>query len=54
MKKDRDEIWRLKIKLFPGPYEYKLFADNTCIANLPGAEGVPTPFGAQNFIVLVR
>jgi len=54
MKKDEDGVWRSKVKLLPGRYEYKLFADNAWIENLPGAESIPNPFGTQNFIILVK
>ncbi len=54
MKKDKDGIWRLKIKLLAGRYEYKFFADNMWIENLPGAEAIPNPFGTQNFVILVN
>jgi 1,4-alpha-glucan branching enzyme len=54
MKKDKDGVWRSKIKLFPGRHEYKLFADNGWIENLPGAEAIPNPFGTQNFIISIK
>ena len=54
MKKDKDGVWRSKIKLFPGRHEYKLFSDNVWIENLPGAEAISNPFGTQNFIISVK
>lgn len=54
MKKDKDGVWRSKIKLIPGRHEYKLFADNVWIENLPGAEAILNPFGTQNFIISVK
>jgi 1,4-alpha-glucan branching enzyme len=54
MKKDKDGVWRSRVKLLPGRYEYKLFADNTWVENLPDAETVSNPFGTQNFIILVK
>lgn len=54
MKKDKDGVWRSKVKLFPGRYEYKFFADNTWVENLPDAETVSNPFGTQNFVVSVE
>ena len=53
MKKGKDGIWRTKIKLFPGCYEYKLFVDNAWIEDLPDKERVPNPFGTQNFVIRV-
>jgi len=54
MEKDRDGVWRSKVKLLPGRYEYKLFADNAWVENLPDVETVPNPFGTQNFIISVK
>jgi 1,4-alpha-glucan branching enzyme len=54
MKKDKDGIWRLKVKLPPGRYEYKFFADNAWIENLPNAETIPNPLGTQNFVITVE
>jgi 1,4-alpha-glucan branching enzyme len=54
MKKDKDGVWRSKVKLLPGSYKYKLFADNAWVENLPDAEAVPNPFGTQNFVISVK
>ncbi len=54
MKKDKDGVWRLKINFLPGCYEYKFFADNMWIENLPGTEAIPNPFGTQNFVISVK
>jgi 1,4-alpha-glucan branching enzyme len=54
MKKGKDGVWRTQAKLPPGRYEYKLFADNTWIENLPQAEAIPNPFGTQNFVMMVE
>ena len=54
MKKDKSGVWKTKIKLSPGRYEYKFFEDNIWVESLPGVEEVPNPLGTRNFIVLVR
>jgi 1,4-alpha-glucan branching enzyme len=54
MNKGKDGVWRSKVKLLPGRYEYKLFADNAWVENLPDAHTVLNPFGTQNFIILVK
>ena len=54
MKKDKTGVWKSKVKLLPGRYEYKLFADNAWVENLPDAETASNPLGAQNFIILVK
>ena len=54
MKKDKDGVWKSTVKLLPGRYEYKLFADDAWVENLPGAETVSNPFGTQNFVLSVK
>ena len=54
MKKDKDGVWKTEIKLLPGRYEYKFFADRAWVENISGAEMIPNPFGTQNFVVSVR
>jgi 1,4-alpha-glucan branching enzyme len=54
MKKDKKGVWKMKIKLPPGRYEYKFFADNVWVESLPGAELSSNPFGSQNFIHRVK
>ena len=54
MKKDKDGVWKIKIRLSPGRYEYKFFADNQWVEDLPGAEPACNPFGTQNYVVQVK
>ena len=54
MKKDKDGTWKAKIKLAPGRYEYKLFANNAWVEDLPCAELSSNPFGTQNFVTWVK
>ena len=54
MKKDKKGVWKTKVKLPSGRYEYKLFADNAWIEDLPGVEPAPNPFGTQNFVMRVQ
>lgn len=54
MKKDKDGIWRAKVKWLHGRYEYKLFADNAWVEDLPDTETVFNPFGTKNFIISVK
>jgi 1,4-alpha-glucan branching enzyme len=54
MKKSKGGVWKIKIKLTPGRYEYKFFADNVWVESLPGVEQVSNPLGTRNFIVLVK
>jgi 1,4-alpha-glucan branching enzyme len=54
MKKDKKGIWKIKIKLTPGRYEYKFFADNVWVESLPGAEKSSNPFGTQNLVTWVK
>ena len=54
MKRDEDGIWRSKIKLLPGRYEYKLFADNAWVEDLPDSETIFNIFGTKNFVISVK
>lgn len=54
MKKDKDGVWKTEIKLPPGRYEYKYFADDVWIEDNPGAELISNPFGTQNFVISVK
>ena len=54
MKKEKDGVWKAKIKLPPGRYEYKFFADNAWVENLPDTELSSNPFGTQNLIIWVK
>lgn len=54
MRKDKDGIWKTEIKLPPGRYEYKYFADRTWVEEIPGEEVIPNPFGTQNVVVSVK
>lgn len=51
MKKDRNGIWRIKVKLPAGKHEYKYFVDGTWAQDIPGAEMVPNPFGTRNCVI---
>ena len=68
MNKEENGIWKTQIKLSPGCYEYKLFADNRWIEgiacsievnseaspDIAGYETVYNPLGTQNFAFRVR
>lgn len=54
MRKDKDGIWKTEIKLPPGHYEYKYFADRAWVEDIPGEEVIPNPFGTQNFVVSIK
>jgi len=54
MKKDKNGIWKTEIKLSPGRYQYKFYADNVWVESLPGVEQVSNPLGTRNFIIWVK
>lgn len=54
MKKSRGGIWKARIKLPPGRYEYKLFVDGCWVHEIPDAEIVPNCFGTYNCIICVE
>ncbi len=53
MKKGKEGLWKAKIKLPPGRYEYKFIVDGQWIQDIPGVERVPNPFGTENFVARV-
>ena len=54
MKKNKGGVWNAKVKLSPGHYEYKFFADNVWVESLPGVEQVSNALGTKNFVVWVK
>ena len=54
MEKSKGGIWKANVKLSPGRYEYKFFADNIWVESLPGVEQVSNPLGTKNFIAWVK
>ena len=47
MKKDKKGVWKMKIKLPPGRYEYKFFVDNAWVEHLPGVELSSNPLAVK-------
>jgi 1,4-alpha-glucan branching enzyme len=54
MKKGKDGTWKTKLKLAPGQYEYKYFADGAWAADQSCAELVPNQFGTNNCVISVH
>jgi 1,4-alpha-glucan branching enzyme len=54
MKKIADGIWKIKLKLRPGKYEYKFVVDGTWIQEMPCSEIVINPFGTYNCVLAVE
>jgi len=54
MKEDKDGLWKTKMKLPPGSYEYEFFAESAWVENVFGPQLSPIPFGKQNFVISVR
>jgi len=50
MKEDGDGIWRAKIDLAPGRYEYRFWANGTWYDDPNAQERVENPFGSQNCV----
>lgn len=53
MKKGKDGIWRIKLRLPEGKHEYKYFVDNAWVQDVPGCDAVPNAFGTSNCIITV-
>lgn len=53
MKRDKEGVWKAKLRLLPGRYEYKFFADGQWVHYVRGVERVPNPFGTENMVLWV-
>jgi 1,4-alpha-glucan branching enzyme len=53
MAKDKNGVWKQRIKLTPGHYEYKIFMDGNWFEDTKGSEVVSNPFGTQNLVIEV-
>ena len=54
MEREGEGTWRTSKKLSPGRYEFKLFADQSWVEDLPWGEAVVNPFGTWNFVLWVK
>lgn len=53
MKKNKNGIWKKRIKLPSGRYEYKLFVDSVWVQDIPDTDRVSNPFGTMNSVITV-
>lgn len=53
MKKQKEGLWKTKLRLVPGRYEYKVCADGQWVHYIRGVERVPNAFGTENFVIWV-
>jgi len=54
MKKTKEGVWKAKLKLPSGRYEYKFFANGSWVEDIPNTERVSNPFGTQNCVIRVE
>jgi 1,4-alpha-glucan branching enzyme len=54
LKKGEGGVWKTKLKLPSGRYEYKFIMDGSWVQEVAGTESVPNIFGTRNFVVEVR
>jgi len=52
--KGDDGIWRAKLKLAPGKYEYKFVVDGTWMEDPNNSDSVADPFGGNNSLLTVE
>lgn len=52
LKRDRKGVWRTRLSLAPGIYEYRFLVDGQW-QNDPDAEVTPNPYGAHNSVRVV-
>ncbi len=53
MEKGENGIWRTKIELIPGKYEYKFVVDGNYVTDPKNPETVPDPYGGENSLLVV-
>lgn len=54
MKKDKDGVWKIKLSLKPGRYEYRFFVDGNWENDPSCSCCVPNEFGSQNCVRIVE
>ena len=54
MKKDKNGMWKISMKLQPGQHEYKFFVDGAWAQNEPCSDKVPNPFGTYNCVIGIQ
>lgn len=53
MRRDPDGVWRTRLHLKPGEYEYRLRVDGEWRDDPQAARRVPNPFGSENSVMVV-
>jgi 1,4-alpha-glucan branching enzyme len=54
LKRDRNGVWRIKLRLPRGRHEYKYFVDGEWDQNVPGGECVQNTFGTKNCVMNIQ
>lgn len=54
MEKKNGKDWKVSLRLPPGRYEYKFFADGRWVENVPSVEKVQNQFGTLNSILYIK
>lgn len=53
MQRGPDGVWRAKVKLPAGCYEYRFVVDGDWISDPKAKESAPNPHGSENSVVVV-
>ena len=53
MRKDPDGVWRTRLHLLPGEYQYRLRVDGEWKDDPQAARRVPNPYGGENAVMVV-
>ncbi|MBI4563527.1 MAG: hypothetical protein HY716_02395 [Planctomycetes bacterium] len=53
LRKDPDGVWRTRLHLRPGDYQYRLIVDGEWRDNPEATRRVPNPFGGENCVMSV-
>jgi 1,4-alpha-glucan branching enzyme len=53
LRREKDGMWKIKVKLPKGRHEYKYFADGKWTQNMPCSITTPNTFGTNNCVAAV-
>jgi 1,4-alpha-glucan branching enzyme len=53
MERDEDGFWKVRLRLAPGRYEYKLIVDGRWWEDIRKADSPLNPFGTRNRLLVV-
>ncbi len=53
LRKFKGDVWKKKVKLAPGRYEYQFVVDGQWLADPANPERTPSPYCSENSVIIV-